>query len=81
MTVTFKNALCCDVDEFEYEKALYHSVMLYSYDDKLLYRVSIPSDISPDDVMDFISEPVICDASMTSFNGKNKFKLLSIQHA
>lgn len=81
MTVTFKNALCCDVDEFEYEDNLYHSVMLYSYDDKLLYRVSIPAEISPDDVADLISEPVTCEASMTSFNGKNKFKLLSIKHA
>lgn len=81
MKVTFSNALCCDVDEVKYDNKLYYSVILYSYDDKSFYRVSIPSDISVDDVRDLLCHTVYCEARLSTFDGKNKFKLLSIQNA
>lgn len=81
MEVNFGNALCCDVVENEYEHKIYYSLILYNYDDKALYRISIPKDFSVDSITDFLSESVICKTKLSIYDGKNKFKLLSIQKA
>lgn len=81
MKVTFENALLCDVVDFTRDNKTFYGCIVYNRDDRQLYYCSLPQNVSIDKIIDLISNMVVCNAEMKTYDGKNKFKLTSIQAA
>lgn len=73
MKVTFDNVLVCDVVIYDYKEKKYPKVLVYQQGQ--LYSISIPDD-DKESVKSLIGTYATFDTEMSSFDGKNKFKLI-----
>lgn len=73
MKVSFENVLVCDVATYEYKEEKYDKLVVY--DKGQLYQIGIPSSMV-NDCKSMIAKRSSFNTEMTSFNGKNKFKLV-----
>ena len=71
LTVSFKNAIVCDVVENEFEGKTYYSALVYL--DRSLYRIGC-SGANASRFKEAIAHRVSFDAVQNTFEGKVKFK-------
>lgn len=72
MKVTFDNVLVCDVVTYDYKGKKYAKVLVYQQGQ--LYSIGITDD-DKELVKSLIGTYTSFDTEMSSFDGKNKFKL------
>lgn len=74
MNVKFEKVLCCDFVSGEYNGKPYYQILIYLKGQ--LYKISI-TEAMIDKAKSVIGKRINVLTEMSSYNGKNKFKLVS----
>lgn len=74
MNVKFEKVLCCDLISGEYENKPYYKMLIYLKGK--LYKISVDKAMI-DKVRGAIGKWVTINTELTTYNDKNRFKLVS----
>ena len=78
MRVQINGIFCGDYD-VTYDGKNYRHLLVFSKDDHGLYKLSVPSNLILDDLMEYEGRPCSVLAELRTFEGRNRFKLISIE--
>lgn len=72
------NGILCGDNDVNYDGKQYRRLFVFSKDDLGLYKVAVPSNLKLDDLIEYEGRPCSVLADMRTFDGRNRFKLISI---